>query len=193
MLDIAMENYVEPQAAGPETVLSHATLATQVGRLHLYGTADGLMTVVLPNESREAAERRLCRLLGPLAVDDDVAAHERALQQLAEYFAGRRQAFDLPLAMLGTPFQQRVWQAVAAVPYGQTRSYGEIARAIGRPAAVRAVGAANGANPLPPIIPCHRLIGADGGLTGYGGGLGMKAWLLELERRVTDGGEPNRG
>jgi methylated-DNA-[protein]-cysteine S-methyltransferase len=193
MMSMALENDAASRATGTGTVLSHATLATPVGTLHLYGTADGLMTVVLPGESCEAAERRLRRLLGPLAVDDDEAMHERALQQLAEYFAGRRQAFDLPLAMLGTPFQQRVWQAVFSVPYGQTRSYGEIARVIGRPAAVRAVGAANGANPLPPIVPCHRLIGADGALTGYSAGLEMKAWLLDLERRVGSGGEPNGG
>jgi methylated-DNA-[protein]-cysteine S-methyltransferase len=163
-------------------------LATPVGTLHLYGTADGLMTVLLPGESREVAERRLRRLLGPLAVNEDEAMHERALEQLAEYFAGQRRDFDLPLAMLGTPFQRRVWQAVSAVPYGQTRSYGEIAREIGRPAAVRAVGAANGANPLPPVVPCHRLIGADGALTGYSAGLEMKAWLLDLERRAGSGG-----
>jgi methylated-DNA-[protein]-cysteine S-methyltransferase len=193
MVSVVREHQVESSVVGPATVLSHAMLATPVGTLHLYGTADGLMTVLLPGESREAAERRLRRLLGPLAVNEGEAMHERALEQLAEYFAGQRRDFDLPLAMLGTPFQRRVWQAVSAVPYGQTRSYGEIAREIGRPAAVRAVGAANGANPLPPVVPCHRLIGADGALTGYSAGLEMKAWLLDLERRACSGSEPNGG
>lgn len=181
-MSIVMEYHAQSPAAGPATVLSHAALATPVGALHLYGTARGLAAVVLPNESTEAAFRRLRRLLGPLSVSEDEATHERALGQLAEYFAGRRRAFDLPLDLLGTAFQRQVWQAVATVPYGETRSYSEIARAIGRPAAVRAVGAANGASPLPPIIPCHRILGASGALTGYSGGLEMKAWLLDLER-----------
>jgi methylated-DNA-[protein]-cysteine S-methyltransferase len=192
MLNHAIGSHIEPRiATGSPIILSRATLTTPVGALHLYGTARGLATVVLPNESQEAAERRLRRLLGPLAVSEDKTTHERALEQLAEYFAGRRRVFDLPLDMLGTPFQQQVWQAVAAVPYGQTRSYSEIARSIDRPAAVRAVGAANGANPLPPIIPCHRIVGAGGALTGYSGGLEMKAWLLNLERGAASGSEPN--
>jgi methylated-DNA-[protein]-cysteine S-methyltransferase len=104
-------------------------------------------------------------------------------RQLREYLAGRRTAFDLPLAPEGTDFQQRVWRAVAAIPYGETRSYGEIAREIRKKAAVRAVGAANGQNPLPIVIPCHRVVGSDGRLTGYGGGLPLKKRLLELESR----------
>ena len=91
--------------------------------------------------------------------------------------------FALPLRPAGTPFQQRVWQALAGIPYGQTRSYGEQAASIGKPTAVRAVGAANGRNPLPIILPCHRVIGRDGSLTGYAGGLTRKAWLLEHERK----------
>jgi methylated-DNA-[protein]-cysteine S-methyltransferase len=105
----------------------------------------------------------------------------RARDQLAEYFAGRRRHFDLPLAAAGTPFQQRVWQALAAIPYGELRSYRDIARAIGKPAAVRAVGGANGRNPLPIVVPCHRVIGSDGSLTGFGGGLPAKRRLLALE------------
>ncbi len=106
----------------------------------------------------------------------------RAGEQLSEYFAGRRQAFDLPLAARGTGFQQSVWRALTAIPYGVTRSYGEIAAEVGSPKASRAVGAANGRNPIAVIVPCHRVIGADGSLTGFGGGLDRKRWLLEHER-----------
>jgi len=103
-------------------------------------------------------------------------------RQLRAYFAGRLRAFDLPLEPLGTDFQQRVWHELLDIPYGETRSYGEIARRIGAPAAVRAVGAANGANPLPIVVPCHRVIGAGGKLVGYGGGLPLKRRLLALEQ-----------
>ncbi|MCY4438775.1 MAG: methylated-DNA--[protein]-cysteine S-methyltransferase [Deltaproteobacteria bacterium] len=108
-----------------------------------------------------------------------------ATGQLGEYFAGRRQRFDLPLAPSGTAFQLRVWQALREIPYGVTCSYGEQARAMGQPRAVRAVGAANGRNPLPIVVPCHRVIGGDGRLTGYAGGLEIKRFLLELESRHT--------
>ncbi|MGH8427322.1 MAG: methylated-DNA--[protein]-cysteine S-methyltransferase [Gammaproteobacteria bacterium] len=107
-----------------------------------------------------------------------------AKRQLDEYFAGRRKTFDLPLASNGTPFQRDVWRALRDIPYGKTQSYGDIARRIGRPKAVRAVGAANGANPLPVIVPCHRVIGSNGTLTGYGGGLPRKRKLLALEQRA---------
>jgi methylated-DNA-[protein]-cysteine S-methyltransferase len=106
-------------------------------------------------------------------------------RQLAEYFAGERRVFDLPLDPRGTDFERRVWQEVAAIPYGETRSYAQVARAAGRPAACRAVGRANGSNPIPLVIPCHRVIGSDGSLTGYGGGLPLKRFLLALE-----GGRP---
>lgn len=103
--------------------------------------------------------------------------------QLREYFAGSRHAFTIPLAPKGTPFQLAVWNALLAIPYGDTVSYSELAFRIGRPSAVRAVGAANGANPIPVIIPCHRVIGSNGTLTGYGGGIERKQWLLALEGR----------
>ncbi|MEI2775498.1 MAG: methylated-DNA--[protein]-cysteine S-methyltransferase [Tetrasphaera sp.] len=102
--------------------------------------------------------------------------------QLAEYFAGRRRAFDLPLAPRGDAFQQDVWALLQDIPYGKTRSYGDLAAALGRPGAARAVGAANGANPISIVIPCHRVVGADGTLTGYAGGLDRKRFLLDLER-----------
>ncbi|MFZ0549011.1 MAG: methylated-DNA--[protein]-cysteine S-methyltransferase [Candidatus Promineifilaceae bacterium] len=112
----------------------------------------------------------------------DSAAFEDATAQLKAYFAGDLQAFDLPLAPEGTAFQQTVWEALKSIPYGETISYGELAQEIGRPNAPRAVGAANGRNPLPIVIPCHRVIGQDGSLTGYGGGLHIKKALLSLEK-----------
>jgi methylated-DNA-[protein]-cysteine S-methyltransferase len=104
-----------------------------------------------------------------------------AKRQLMEYFAGERRMFELPLKPVGTAFQLKAWWALAEIPYGETRSYAEQAQRIGVPDAVRAVGAANGRNPLPIVLPCHRVIGADGGLTGFGGGLPVKAALLRLE------------
>ena len=102
-------------------------------------------------------------------------------RQLREYFARRRRHFDLPLAAAGTSFQRSVWEALAAIPYGELRSYRDIAQVIGNPSAVRAVGAANGRNPLPIVVPCHRVIGSNGSLTGFAGGLDIKTYLLELE------------
>ena len=109
-----------------------------------------------------------------------------AVRQLKAYFAGKLQTFELSLHLEGTEFQQTVWRALQEIPYGETWSYGQLARHIGKPQAMRAVGAANGRNPIPIIIPCHRVIGADGTLTGFGGGLPIKKKLLELER-----GEPS--
>ncbi|MGO1073151.1 methylated-DNA--[protein]-cysteine S-methyltransferase [Lysobacter sp. CA199] len=107
-------------------------------------------------------------------------------KQLAEYFAGTRQGFDLPLAPHGTPFQLQCWHTLALIPWGETWSYGQMARHLGQPTATRAVGAANGRNPLPIVLPCHRVIGADGSLTGFGGGLPTKEFLLNLEGALTD-------
>jgi methylated-DNA-[protein]-cysteine S-methyltransferase len=110
-------------------------------------------------------------------------ALESALRQLDEYFRGRRKVFELSLRFEGTEFQNRVWRSLLDVGYGETASYGDIARAIGRPAAVRAVGAANGRNPISIVVPCHRIVGRSGELTGYGGGLWRKEWLLRHERK----------
>ena len=112
---------------------------------------------------------------------------EEAARQLRAYFAGQRQAFSLPLGPRGTAFQLQVWQALQTIPYGEVRTYGEIARAIGKPKACRAVGMANHKNPISIIVPCHRVVGADGSLTGYGGGLAAKEFLLALEQ----GGRPS--
>ena len=109
--------------------------------------------------------------------------HRKAAEQLREYFDGKLKVFDLPIAPVGTEFQIRCWEALLQVPYGETRSYGDIARAAGSPKGFRAVGMANNRNPIAMIIPCHRIIGSDGKLVGYGGGLDIKVFLLELERK----------
>ena len=126
---------------------------------------------------------------------DGAAAHpvlDEAARQLDGYFAGARTAFELPLDLVGTPFQREAWLALAGIPFGATRSYGEQARRLGRPQAARAVGAANGRNPLPIVLPCHRLVGSDGSLVRYGGGLEVKRALLEHEARVLDLGASRR-
>jgi methylated-DNA-[protein]-cysteine S-methyltransferase len=120
--------------------------------------------------------------------DQDYSIYCHIYNQLNEYFTGKRREFALPLVLEGTGFQKRVWQELKKIPFGETRSYGTIARAIGNPGAARAVGMANNRNPIPIIIPCHRVIGANGDLTGYGGGLNIKRWLLnhELKHRKDD-------
>ena len=111
----------------------------------------------------------------------------RAQKQLAEYFAGKREEFDLPLKLEGTAFQRKVWKALVKIPFGQTRTYGQIAKTVKSPAASRAVGAACGRNPLPIVVPCHRVVGSSGNLTGFGGGLAMKEWLLKHEGATLKG------
>ena len=121
--------------------------------------------------------------VGESGQDDPTQLSERAFSELSEYFAGKRKEFDLPLALSGTPFQKKVWKALADIPYGEARSYRDIANAVGSPKAFRAVGGANHVNPICILIPCHRVVNSDGGLGGYGGGLDMKKILLELERK----------
>jgi methylated-DNA-[protein]-cysteine S-methyltransferase len=175
----------EQSAPAPSSTMVYYTLCqTPIGLLQLFSTDQGLVKLALPNEPRSEAETYVRRVLGPVTPCEDEAAHTQTLAELAAYFAGDARTFSVPLDPRGTPFQRLVWDAVAAVPYGETRSYGEIARTIGRPAAARAVGAANGANPLPIIIPCHRLIGANGDLIKYGGGLEIKRQLLALEQGI---------
>lgn len=115
---------------------------------------------------------------------NDAVFHE-AKRQIDAYFAGTLKVFDLPIVFTGTPFQNEVWKALCEIPFGETLSYGSMARRVGRPAASRAVGAANGRNPISIIVPCHRVIGADGSLTGYGGGMDRKRWLLHHEGALT--------
>lgn len=116
-------------------------------------------------------------------VEEETPLHREVKRQLAEYFSGARKVFDLPLAMAGTDFQKRCWAALREIPYGETRSYGDMARAVGSPKAFRAVGMANHRNPIAIIVPCHRVVGSNGSLTGFGGGLDVKAFLLSLEKK----------
>ncbi len=136
--------------------------------------------------ARDDIGLRLIRFEGPAEAGPHVPSHDNLFEdvvaQLTEYFAGTRRQFELPLAPAGTPFQQRVWAALLDITYGHTISYGELASRIGQKSASRAVGLANGSNPLPIVIPCHRVIGANGKLTGYGGGLAIKERLLAHER-----------
>lgn len=156
-------------------MLVHHEIDSPVGTLRLVAGEAGLVAILWPDE-------RPGRV--PLAPTVAAPGHPlltEAAAQLDAYFARRRRSFDLPLDFRGTVFQRSVWQALLAIPYGETRSYGEIARQIGRPNAVRAVGAANGRNPLSIVAPCHRVIGGGGALTGFAGGLTAKRLLLDLE------------
>jgi methylated-DNA-[protein]-cysteine S-methyltransferase len=153
-----------------------SVLATPIGELRLLVRADGPLSAIL-FAGQALTATASSRSISPAAA----RTLREASSQLSEYFAGVRERFELPLAPEGTAFQRSVWTALASIGYAQTRSYSEIARAIGRPSAARAVGAANGQNPLPIVLPCHRVIGRSGALTGYAGGLDRKRYLLELE------------
>jgi methylated-DNA-[protein]-cysteine S-methyltransferase len=150
-------------------------LDSPVGRIRLTGRDDGVLTGL------HLADHDRCPPV-PAEWTPDETAFDDVGEQLDGYFAGTRTEFDVPLALDGSPFQVEVWTVLRAIPYGETSSYAEIARVVGRPSAIRAVGAANGRNPISIIVPCHRVIGADGSLTGYGWGVERKAWLLQLER-----------
>lgn len=156
--------------------LQYRTMDSPVGLLTLAGRDGKLMHLRMVDQTYEPSRE---------GWEADDTAFGEAVEQLSEYFVGERTQFDLELDMVGTQFQRRVWQALQAIPYGETCSYGEIARQIGSPSAFRAVGLANGHNPIGIIVPCHRVIGANGSLTGYGGGLDRKRALLELERSRT--------
>ena len=158
----------------PKRYVSHQ-VESPVGRLTLVASGDGLAAILWENDD----PRRVPLSIAAIAPDQPVL--REAERQLADYFAGRRRVFDLPLDFAGTDFQKQVWAALLTIPFGETRSYGQIARQIGRPDAVRAVGAANGRNPLSIVAPCHRVIGSNGALTGFAGGLEAKAWLLAHE------------
>ena len=147
-----------------------------IGVLKLVGNAAGLAAILWANEGPRRVR------LNIVGEDKTHPVLVEAERQLNEYFRGKRERFDLKLNFVGTPFQNKVWEALLRIPYGQTRSYGEIARELGNPKAVRAVGAANGRNPIAIIAPCHRVIGASGALTGFAGGLAAKKHLLDLEK-----------
>jgi methylated-DNA-[protein]-cysteine S-methyltransferase len=155
-------------------------IESPVGALKLVASDEGLAAILWPNDN----PRRVP--LGALAQKRNHPVLVETERQLAEYFSGARKAFDLKLDFAGTGFQRRVWEALLTIPYGETRSYREIARQIGSPEAVRAVGAANGRNPISIIAPCHRVIGSNGKLTGFAGGLETKAYLLALETPQAD-------
>jgi methylated-DNA-[protein]-cysteine S-methyltransferase len=168
-----------------KTLQASATSAmeTPIGTLRLLAEEDGLTHVFFPNEDTVKVEAADPASPAALKARPHIEAAEKALQ---EFFAGTRKEFSgLTLAPRGTPFQQSVWRALLTIPYGVTWSYKDIAEKIGNPKAVRAVGLANGQNPIPVIIPCHRVIGSNGALTGFGGGLPTKEWLLIHEGALT--------
>jgi len=159
--------------------VNYSYLDSPIGSLLIAGDADAIHRISFPNHGKpvppEAGWQQSPR--GPVA---------EAMRQLREYFSGHRSVFDLPLAPEGTALQRAVWRGLQKIPYGTTISYGELARRVGNPKASRAVGSANGANPLPIVIPCHRVIASDGGLGGFGGGLSTKETLLALEHKALE-------
>lgn len=165
-------------------MILRSCVESPLGPFTLYSDGHGLVRLVLPGSDARREEASLARR--DEVRDGDDALLERARRQLKEYFAGERREFDLPLSQRGTDFQRAVWHALADIPYGETRSYADIAAAVGRPGAARAVGQANRRNPVPVIVPCHRVIAADGDLGGYQGKWnpdgGLKARLLRHER-----------
>ena len=174
-------------ARSMSALISH-TYPTPLGELVALFSSQGLCLLEFGVDTK-GLSREWCdveRHAGG-AAEPGADARTRALgEQITAYFKGRLTHFDVTLDLVGTPFQQQVWQALLKIPYGETRSYGAQAHSIGRPTAVRAVAAANGANKVSIVVPCHRVIGSDGSLTGYGGGLPRKTWLLALERGERD-------
>ena len=162
-------------------------LESPIGRLRLAASDQGLVRIALPIDTK-SFHGWLARWLPDAEPAAQFPLLDRATREIGEYFDGRRREFSLALDPRGTSFQRAVWEALLAIPYGETRSYGDIARAVGRPGASRAVGLANGANPLPLIIPCHRVIESSGRLGGYGGGPDVKRLLLALEQDGAPGG-----
>lgn len=155
--------------------LSYTYLESPIGTLLVAGDSNGLQQILFSTDGRPAHPDPEWQ--------EDASALIEPVRQLKAYFAGELEDFDLTLSPQGTPFQQRVWSELQKIPYGKTISYGELARRIGNPKASRAVGLANGSNPISIVIPCHRVIGSNGKLTGYGGGLPIKEKLLALEKR----------
>ncbi len=156
--------------------MNYCFFESPIGPLLIAGDREGVRHVQFPRQGKPAKPDRGW-------IESSSGAVAQAVKQVREYFAGRRVEFDLPLAPQGTPFQLAVWRELRKIPYGQTISYGELARRIGNPKASRAVGSANGANQIPIVIPCHRVIASGGKLGGFGGGLPVKVALLALERR----------
>ena len=155
---------------------AYKTIHSLVGKLKLVASDKGLVAVLWPNDKPNRVR------LGELVERPSHPVLSKAEQQLGEYFEGKRRSFSIPLDMRGTVFQRKVWEALLAIPYGETRSYADLAKRMGNPMATRAVGAANGRNPISIVVPCHRVIGSNGKLTGFAGGLDTKARLLNLEQ-----------
>jgi methylated-DNA-[protein]-cysteine S-methyltransferase len=163
-------------------VTHRVQMKSPIGVLTIESNEDSITLITLPSEETERVRSANGRRSLPMAGDEQLPAPlAAAVAQLEEYFAGRRRQFDLPLELSGTDFQKSVWRELAQIPYGETVSYGELALMVGRPHAYRAVGQANGANPIPIVLPCHRVVASGGGIGGYGGGLPMKRKLLALE------------
>ena len=160
-----------------QTTYSYKSMKSPVGLLKLVAGECGLAAILWENDDPKRVR------LGPLTENKNHPVLLETERQLNNYFAGKLKKFSLKFDFAGTEFQKEVWQALAAIPFGQTRSYGEIARQIGRPNAVRAVGAANGKNPISIVVPCHRVVGSNGQLTGFAGGLETKASLLKIESK----------
>ena len=168
------------------TSVAFAPFTTPVGRLLLVSRREGHLSGVYMEDHAGAPLRDAGWV-------QDEGRFAEARRQLGEYFAGTRTSFELPLALEGTPFQRRVWSALLAIPFGETITYRELARRIGAPNGSRAVGGANARNPISIVVPCHRVIGSDGSLTGYAGGEDRKRWLIDLERRVSEALGQRRG
>jgi methylated-DNA-[protein]-cysteine S-methyltransferase len=174
------ENIMTTTTTTTNRQLARTSMASPIGELTILASDDAVVAIHWNHEPFDA------RLTGDV-VDVEHGRHavlDEAVRQLDEYFAGERLEFDLPLEPNGTPFQRQAWTALRTIPYGETISYGEQARRLGDRNKSRAVGAANGKNPIPIVVPCHRVIGANGNLIGFGGGLDVKAWLLQHELQV---------
>lgn len=160
---------------------------TKIGRLMIASTQDGLCSIALPGETEGNFIDRLKKTCGECSLWDEdrmgekSSINSKARAELLLYFERKLKQFTVPLDMKGTDFQKKVWQELVRIPYGKTASYGSIAKAVGKPLASRAVGGANNKNPIPIVVPCHRVIGGDGSMVGYGGGLELKKMLLDME------------
>jgi methylated-DNA-[protein]-cysteine S-methyltransferase len=164
-------------------MISMTVLDSQIGVLRLFACNDRSRLVAILWDGEEP--RRYLEGAIEQRADDRSAVLAQAVEELKEYFMGHRTSFGVPIDPAGTEFQRSAWSALTEIPFGETRTYSKQAASIGRPTAVRAIGAANGQNPIPIIVPCHRVIGANGALTGFAGGLDAKRWLLDHERRVS--------
>ncbi|MCU1501734.1 MAG: ogt [Ilumatobacteraceae bacterium] len=172
-------------ATAPPGALHMTTVPSPVDELRLFASGRGLRAILWQRH-----EARRVPFDGAMIVDGETDILREAARQLGEYFAGRREEFDLPLDPVGTPFQHEAWAVLRTIPFGATMTYGEQAKLLGDPGKARAVGAANGRNPLSIVVPCHRVIGSTGKLTGFAGGLDVKAWLLTHEHTRATGHHP---